>query len=143
MARTRKKKEEIQYTINMALPHESNARLAAYKAKKPSSQKPMKMCIRCKQVLPLTAFYSNKGNREGKFTDIYCKECAQKMCKDKESVKKYFWDNNRLWKEIVWEKAQDKAEVALSANTGYLDKRITNEQRARKLERETALKCLT
>ena len=65
------------------------------------------------------------------------------MCKDKESVKKYFWDNNRLWKEVVWEKAQEKAEVALSANTGYLDKRITNEQRARKLERETALKCLT
>ena len=58
-------------------------------------------------------------------------------------MKKYFWDNNRLWKEVVWEKAQEKAEVALSANTGYLDKRITNEQRARKMERETALKCLT
>ena len=111
MGRPRKKKEEIQYTINMASPHESNALLMKQKAKGKVPQS-SKMCIRCREIKPVSGFYKNRDNRDGKFSDIYCRECARELCKDKESVKKYFWENNRLWKDMIWEKAQEQAEVA-------------------------------
>lgn len=78
------------------------------------------MCLKCKQVLPVTDFYSNQGWQQQSFTDVYCRTCAQNMCKTQEDMKRYCWDNNRMWSEKAWQAARKKADYSLATNTEYL-----------------------
>lgn len=49
-----------------------------------------KMCVKCRKTKPITEFYKNETWKEQSYCDAYCKECAQKMCKDKLGVREYF-----------------------------------------------------
>ena len=68
-----------------------------------------KMCQDCREVKPMSEFYVNHGWKEQGERDIYCKECARKRVHDKESARKYCWDNNRVWSDDMWKMAQKKA----------------------------------
>lgn len=79
-----------------------------------------KFCVKCRKVKPITDFYANSGWKEQSFADAYCKECALGFCKDKETVREYFWNNNRLWDERIWHSAEKRAQYDLSTNKEYL-----------------------
>lgn len=54
-----------------------------------------KMCVRCKEIKPSSEFYGNTGWADQNGCDLYCKACTKEMIVDKESARKYFWENNR------------------------------------------------
>ena len=91
------------------------------------ASKQTKMCVVCHEVKPLEEFYKNRSWHEQRFCDAYCKECAKKMVKDKETVRRYFWDNNRLWSDDVWEMAKKKAAYTLATNEDFLRKNASRE----------------
>lgn len=50
--------------------------LAFYKEKQKQKKNKMKTCVVCKKKKGITAFYKNKGNRDGYSNK--CKQCARK-----------------------------------------------------------------
>ena len=54
-----------------------------------------KMCIRCRQIKPVTEFYRNRGWTDQACCDMYCIECTRQLIVGKEAARKYFWENNR------------------------------------------------
>lgn len=93
----------------------------AYILSKPKKGKPpaqTRMCIHCGQTKPLSNFYANKDWHENNGKDAWCKQCIAKI-KTKDEMRRYFWENNRTWKENVWENALKQAELQAAKSTVY------------------------
>lgn len=91
----------------------------------------VKMCLNpaCHKILPLTEFYKNRNWSEQSGVDLYCKECARQMCVDKESIRKYCWENNRLYSEDMWNAAEKKAMYYLANNAEYLSDKTSKKKK--------------
>ena len=101
-----------------------------YVLSKPKNGKPpaqTKLCIHCGQTKPLSSYYSNKDWHENNNKDAWCKQCIAKI-RTKDEMRRYFWENNRMWKENVWENALKQAELQAANNTVY---QKSNEERRR------------
>lgn len=96
-------------------------------AKKPSA---MKMCLRCHEIKPLTDFYSNKAWTDQNGRDLYCKECARDMCVDRDTLRKYMWENNRLWRDEIWATAETRAMRVLANNPEFLSERTSAKKKS-------------
>lgn len=93
----------------------------AYILAKPKNGKPpaqTRMCIHCGQTKPLSNFYANKDWIENNGKDAWCKQCIAKI-RTKDEMRRYFWENNRMWKENVWENALKQAELQAVKSTVY------------------------
>lgn len=101
-----------------------------------------KMCLKCRQVLPVVDFYKNSQWAEQKYSDVYCRECAKKMVRNKEDVRRYFWENNRLWDEQIWEAAKNRAMYSLASNPKYVGKTLSREDRSAMENDAVAKACL-
>lgn len=92
-----------------------------YVLSKPKKGKPpaqTRMCLHCGQTKLLSNFFSNKDWHDNGRKDAWCKQCLAKI-RTKDEMRKYFWENNREWKENVWENAMKKAEVQAASSTVY------------------------
>ena len=92
-----------------------------YILSKPTKGKPPaanKLCLHCNQTKPLAKFYANRGWVENGKKDKWCKECVAKI-QTKDEMRRYFWENNRQWKENVWENALKQAEIEAAKSTVY------------------------
>lgn len=94
-----------------------------------------KMCIACNKVQPLSEFYPNRAWAAQQCCDIYCRKCAKAMCYDKESLKKYMWENNRLYSDALWEGAIKSAKLSLANHSEYI-KSTTTVERKREIENQ-------
>lgn len=99
---------------------------------------PEKMCLRCREVKPVTEFYVNKGWSSQLYCDSICKDCAKQEIRDKESARKYCWENNRVWSEALWEAATKKATSILASNQEYVSKRTKQERKDELMLKTTA-----
>ena len=88
-----------------------------------------KLCLHCSQTKPLSQFFSNRDWTENGCKDKWCKQCLAKI-HTKDEMRRYFWENNREWKENVWENALKQAELEASKSTVY---QKSNEDRRRVL----------
>jgi len=88
-----------------------------------------KKCVRCGRVLSLEEFYPNKSWKAQKFRDAWCKDCALQFCKDKETAKQYCYENNRTWRDGVWDSALKKAQYALSTDAEYNDSKTPSKKK--------------
>lgn len=86
--------------------------------KSKAALKQVRVCIKCGLTRELDDYYSNRDWEEQLGKDIWCKECVGK-CTDRESVREYFWENNREWDERIWQAAVKKAERKLVNNATY------------------------
>lgn len=89
------------------------------------------MCQRCRKIKPATEFFANKGWEEQGGRDIYCRECTKELIVSKDTAREYFWENNRLWSDAIWDLAKKRAEYDLFTNQEYLD---ANTSKKRKRE---------
>ena len=101
-----------------------------------------KLCVRCRKVHPLGEFYANSGWKEQSYCDAYCKSCAKAVCKDKASVREYFWCNNRLWDERIWDSAEKKAQYKLATDAEYLSTRTSKQRKEEIAAYAAAQQCL-
>lgn len=93
----------------------------AYILSKPKNGKPpaqTRMCIHCGQTKPLSNFYANRDWHENGSKDAWCKQCIAKI-RTKDEMRRYFWENNRMWKENVWENAMKQGELEAVKSTIY------------------------
>lgn len=90
---------------------------------------PMKMCLSCKSVLPLTEFYKNRSWSDQNGVDLYCKECARKMCVDRDTMRQYCWENNRLWRDEMWDAAEKRAQRVLANNAEWLSDKTSKKKK--------------
>jgi hypothetical protein len=82
---------------------------------------PKKMCINCGKTKPISDFYPNRAWGAQQNCDLYCKKCVAAMVFDKDSLRKYMWENNRLFSEKIYrvenpdgiEPASEKARTIL------------------------------
>lgn len=86
---------------------------------------PSKMCLVCGLVKPLGDFYPNKQWLAQYGRDVWCKECVQDKCKDVDSLREYFWYNNRAYSEQIWEKATEKGLYHLAKNPSFINPKTT------------------
>ena len=77
-----------------------------------------RMCIHCGQTKPLSNFLSNKDWIDNGSKDAWCKQCIAKI-RTKDEMRRYFWENNRMWKENVWENAIKQAEIQAAKSPVY------------------------
>ena len=92
-----------------------------YVLSKPKTGKPpaqTKLCLHCNQTKPIAKFYANRGWVDNGGRDAWCKECLAKI-RTKDEMRRYFWENNRQWKENIWENALKKAEIQAAKSTVY------------------------
>lgn len=104
---------------------------------------PSKLCIRCNEILPLDKFAPNKLWASQQYRDVWCIACAKKFCVDKETVKRYCYENNRKLLDNAWEAAKKKGLLDLSNNKIWLNPTTPPEQKAKEEEKATALAFLT
>ena len=100
----------------------------AYVLSKPRKSKPpaqTRLCLHCNQTKPLAQFYANRDWVDNGNKDKWCKQCLAKI-RTKDEMRRYFWENNREWKENVWENALKQAEVQAAKSTVY---QKSNEER--------------
>ena len=93
----------------------------AYLLSKPRNSKPpaqTKLCLHCNQSKPTAKYYANRNWVENGKKDAWCKECVAKI-RTKDEMRRYFWENNRMWKENVWETALKQAEIEATKSTVY------------------------
>lgn len=92
----------------------------AYVLSKPKGKPPAqtRLCVHCGQTKPLSSFYSNKDWVENNSKDSWCKQCIAKI-NTKDNMRKYFWENNRMWKENVWENAIEQAKLQAAKSSVY------------------------
>lgn len=100
--------------------------MARATVKKPAT---VKMCLRCQKVKPLADFYSNKSWSDQNGRDLYCKDCARDMCVDRDTLRQYMWENNRLWLDAIWEAAEKRAMRVLANNAEFLNERTTKKKK--------------
>lgn len=79
----------------------------------------IKVCAKCNETKPLRLFRTNKGWKTQNGKDAWCEDCVKKHCVDKESFMEYFQQNNRAWREDLYEKAADQAAKTLAVNKDY------------------------
>ena len=99
---------------------------------------PDKLCLKCGEVKPTTEFYANSGWKEQNCCDRICRVCAKKMIVDKDTARQYFWENNRVWSDKIWEAATNKALSYLVNNQEYVNKRTTPKRKEDILLKHTA-----
>ena len=97
------------------------------KPRKGTAPAQTRMCIHCGQTKPLSNFLANKDWHENGGKDAWCKQCLAKI-RTKDEMRRYFWENNRMWKENVWENALKQAELEAAKSTVY---QKSNEDRRR------------
>jgi hypothetical protein len=88
---------------------------------KPKKGKPpaqTRLCVHCGQTKPLSSYYSNKDWIDNDKKDCWCKQCLAKI-RTKDELRRYFWENNRMWKENVWENACKQGELQAAKSTAY------------------------
>lgn len=88
-----------------------------------------KFCVRCNRVLPLGDFYPNKSWASQRYRDVWCKECASQYCKDKETLKQYCYENNRQWKDGLWDSAYKKAQQLIATDPEYISNKASPQKR--------------
>ena len=88
-----------------------------------------KLCVKCNRSLPLGDFYPNRKWAAQTYHDAWCRDCAQRYCKDQESLKDYCFENNRKWEDSYWDSAYKKAQYHLSNNHLYIDPRTPAEKK--------------
>lgn len=79
-----------------------------------------KLCLRCNRILPLEKFPKNKLWEEQLYHDVWCRDCAKRLCKDKEDLKNYCYENNRKWEDRFWGSALKRAQASLNTKPEYL-----------------------
>ena len=91
-----------------------------YVLSKPRNKRPAqtRLCFHCNQTKPLAQFYANRDWEENGRKDKWCKQCLAKI-QTKDEMRRYFWENNRMWKENVWENALKQAEIQAAKSTVY------------------------
>lgn len=92
-----------------------------YILSKPKKGKPpaqTKVCLHCNMTKPLSKFYSNRGWVDNACKDAWCKDCVAKI-RTKDDMRRYFWENNREWKENVWENAIKQAQLEAAKTLVY------------------------
>lgn len=99
-----------------------------------AKKKSTKLCLKCGRMKQTTEFYQNKDWVQQLGKDVWCKECVNK-CKNKDSIREYFWENHRQWNDRIWQAAKKKAETLASKNLIY--------QKATEDRRQTLLQQLT
>lgn len=77
----------------------------------------------------MTEFYANKNWSSQEYTDTICKECAGKEVTDRESARKYCWENNRLWQDALWDAAEKRADQLLQNNQEYISKKTSKKKK--------------
>ena len=77
-----------------------------------------RLCLHCNQTKPLAKFFANREWTENLNKDSWCKQCLAKI-RTKDEMRRYFWENNRQWKENVWENAVKQAELEAAKSTVY------------------------
>ena len=77
-----------------------------------------RLCLHCNQTKPLSAFFANKDWLENGKKDKWCKSCVAKI-QSKDEMRRYFWENNRQWKENVWTNAIEKAKLEAAKSSVY------------------------
>ena len=90
---------------------------------------PVKMCLKCREVKPVQEFYPNSGWGEQSYADLICRECAKAEVVDKDTARRYFWQNNRVWNDAIWESAKKKADRILANNQEYLNPNTSGKKR--------------
>lgn len=90
---------------------------------------PMKLCLKCRDIKPIQEFYKNNGWAEQSYADTICCDCAKKEVVDKESARRYCWQNNRVWSDALWNAARKKADYVLANNQEYLNKNTSGKRR--------------
>ncbi len=92
----------------------------AYILSKPKGKTPAqtRLCFHCNQTKPLSQFYSNRDWIENGKKDKWCKQCLAKI-RTKDEMRRYFWENNREWRENVWNNAIKQAEIQAAKSSVY------------------------
>ena len=98
-----------------------------------------KLCVRCNRVLPLGDFYPNKGWVDQRYHDAWCKDCAVRYCKDKETLKQYCYENNRQWKDSFWDSALKKAQYVIATDAEYISPK-TGPKKRKEIENKAAVR---
>lgn len=99
------------------------------------NSKAKKRCLMCNQVKSVMDFSSNRGWIAQQNCDLYCKQCAKGIVHDKDTLRKYMWENNRLYSEPIWEAAYNRAKRRLINNVEY-NRKSTTAKRKKELEDE-------
>lgn len=104
---------------------------------------PKKRCIQCGKVWDITEFIPNRAWGAQQNCDLYCRQCTKAMVVDKTSLRKYMWENNRLYSEVIWEVATNKAKRVLANNAEYNKKTLPASRRKEIEEQVTAAQALS
>lgn len=104
---------------------------------------PKKMCILCNKVQNIENFLPNRSWGAQQNCDIYCKACARSLLHDKDDVRRYCWENNRLYTDEMWDAAKNKAMRALANNATFIAKTTSESKKIDMLTEKTAQMCLT
>ena len=88
-----------------------------------------KLCVKCNRVLPLGEFYPNSKWKAQMYRDAWCKECAMKHCKDKETLREYCIENNRTWEDSYYDTAMKKALYGLATNPEYISPKTSKKRK--------------
>ena len=97
--------------------------------------KAKKRCILCNQVKNVIDFAANRAWTVQQNCDLYCKQCAKAIVHDKDTLRKYMWENNRLYSEAIWESATKIAKRNLLNHAEY-NKKSTTAARRKEIENE-------
>ena len=92
------------------------------KPKKPKEEegpRPEKVCSFCGEKYTIDDFFTNPNETTGLRRDKWCKKCYRKNVVDLESLRKYMFDNGRLWTEALWEECTKRAERDINAAPEY------------------------
>lgn len=77
-----------------------------------------KLCLHCHNTKPLSQFYANRNWVEQNQKDVWCKSCVAK-CMSKDSMREYFFENNREFTDDLWANAIKRAEQQCAKKTVY------------------------
>ena len=102
-----------------------------------------KRCIHCNKVWDITEFLPNRAWGAQQNCDLYCRQCTRAMVVDKTSLRKYMWENNRLYSETIWEVAVNKAKRVLANNAEYNKKSLPASRRKEIEDQVTAAQALS
>ena len=104
--------------------------------------KAKKRCLMCNQVKSVMEFAPNRGWTSQQNCDLYCKQCAKGIVYDKDTFRKYLWENNRLYSEAIWEAAWNKAKRRLNNLAEYNKKTLSAARRKELEDQYTAQEAL-